>query len=367
MAGGGTGGDGPATDTQLENPSGVAVDRDGNLYVTDFSKCRVGKVAGGVITTVAGNGNCRYGGDGGPATSAGVNPVGVAVDAAGSLYIVDFIDCRVRKVTDGIITTIAGNGTCSGAGDGGPPLAANFAHPFGVAVDGAGTVYIADKDNCRVRQVRGGTITAVAGTRACGYAGDGGPTDSSNLDHPVGVTTAGDGALYIADTVNCRIRVVRDGTISTVAGNGTCGFGGDGGLATDASLNLPYATALDAAGDLVIADRRNCRIRKVSGGIITTIAGNGDCAFGGDGGPATSANLDLPDGVAIDGDGNLYISDHGNHRVRKVDASPVAVDGGHAGRGREWLLAIAIAAAIGAIVTGWLILRYSGRKRSRLG
>ncbi len=365
IAGAGTGGDGPAADVKLDGPSSVALDADGNLYVTDWAQCFVGKISGGMFTTVAGKRDCRYSGDGGPATSAGLNPAAIAIDAQGNLYITDFINCRLRKVTNGTITTIAGNGTCSSGGDGGPALDGNFAHPFGVAVGADGTAYVADQDNCRVRQVRNGTISAAAGTLSCGYEGDGGPADRAQLRHPFGVLVAPNGDLYIADELNCRIRVVHDGVITTVAGNGTCGYSGDGGPATAAMLHWPYGLALDGAGDLFIADRQNCRIRKVSDGLITTVAGDGNCAFSGDGGPATKASLNLPDGVAIDGEGNIYISDHANHRVRKValgaSASSSGAQSSDGGDGATWQwTAIGVGAA--AIIAGAIGIAIARRR-----
>lgn len=369
IAGAGVAVDGPAADVKLENPSGVAVDGEDNLYVTDFSQCIVGKISNGRFTTVAGKRDCGFSGDGGPATSAGLNPVAIAVDARGHLYITDFVNCRLRKVAGGAITTIAGNGTCGGEGDGGPAMAANFAHSVGVAVSSDGTVYIADKDNCRLRQVKSDAITTVAGTIACGDAGDGGPAVDANLDHPAGVMAAGDGTLYIADAGNCRVRVVRDGIITTIAGNGACGFSGDGGRATEATLNGPYALAMDALGGVIIADRQNCRIRRVSDGIITTIAGNGTCGFSGDGGPATDASLNLPDGVAVDSIGNLYISDHGNHRIRKVEAA-VANAGGIEpspdGGNRMWMWTAIGAGGIAliAVAIGIVSIRRRGANAS---
>ena len=361
IAGAGSSGDGPAADVRLEGPSGVAVDGDGNLYVTDWSLCIVGEISDGTFTTVVGKRDCRYSGDGGPPTSAGLNPAAVAVDAHGDLFIIDFINCRLRKVSGGVITTIAGNGTCGPNGDGGPALQGNFAHPFGVAVGADGSVYVADQDNCRVRQVRDGMMSAAAGTLSCGDSGDGGPAGGAQLRHPFGVLIAPNGDLYIADELNCRVRVVHEGVINTVAGNGTCGFAGDGGNATTAMLHWPYAMALNAAGDLFIADRQNCRIREVSGGIITTVAGDGNCAFGGDGGPAIKASLNLPDGVAIDANDNLYITDHLNHRVRKVALALKASSEGGGNRTRLW---IAIGAAIVIIVTGALGIMFVPRRGS---
>src|SRR3989442_1226667 len=195
----------------------------------------------------------------------------------------------------GTIETIAGGSI----GDGGPATSAALLYPTGVAMDGAGNLYIADSTNCRVREVSGGTITTVAGTGGCTYGGDGGPASSAALADPAGVALDGAGNLYIADYRNCRVREVSGGIITTVAGTGSCGFSGDGGPATRAALNFPYTVALDGAGNLYIADSFNCRVREVSGGTITTVAGTGNCGFSGDGGPATSAALNLPRGVAL--------------------------------------------------------------------
>ncbi|MHB8514405.1 MAG: NHL repeat-containing protein [Dehalococcoidia bacterium] len=323
---------GPATSASLYLPSGVAVDSAGNLYIADQYNCRVRKVAGGIISTVAGNGACAYGGDGGPATSASLNqPYGVAVDSAGNLYIADTINCRVRKVAAGIISTVAGNGAvksdghCTSGGDGGPATSASLDEPTGIAVDSAGDLYIGD--SCHVRKVAGGIISTIAGVgtglpNGCGYSGDGGPATSAWLFGPEGVAVDSAGDLYIADSGNCRVRKVAGGVISTVAGKGACKYGdyGDGGPATSTSLRFPSSVAVDSAGNLYIADNLNCLVRKVAGGIISTVAGY-VCAYvdaPGDGGPATSASLNLPSGVAVDSAGNLYIADSGNNRVRIV-------------------------------------------------
>ncbi len=322
------GGDGgPATNASLSSPYGVAVDTAGNLYIADSGNDRVRKVStSGTITTVAGNGTQGFSGDGGPATNASLHtPAGVAVDTAGNLYIADSYNHRVRKVsTSGTITTVAGDGTQGFAGDGGLATNADLSNPYGVTVDTAGNLYIADIYNDRVRKVStSGTITTVAGNGAYGFSGDGGSATNASLYEPAGVAVDTAGNLYIADSYNHRVRKVStSGTITTVAGNGTQGFSGDGGSATNASLYEPAGVAVDTAGNLYIADTSNNRVRKVStSGTITTIAGTGSRWFSGDGGLATNASLDNPAGVAVDTAGNLYIADTSNHRVRKVSTS----------------------------------------------
>jgi len=331
VAGNGTfgfsGDNGPATSAGLYLPSGVAVDASGNLYIADTANNRTRKVTpAGVITTVAGNGTSGFSGDNGPATSAGLNgPVGVAVDTGGNLYIADHGNDRIRKVTPaGVITTVAGNGTFGFSGDNGPATSASLGSPSGVAVDASGNLYIADQ--YRIRKVTpAGVITTVAGNGTSGFGGDNGPATSAGLSSPSGVAVDTGGNLYIADAGNDRIRKVTPaGVITTVAGNGTPGFSGDNGPATSAQLLLPVGVAVDAGGNLYIADRFNARIRKVTpAGVITTVAGNGDHGFSGDNGPATSASLSNPSGVAVDTGGSLYIADRFNNRIRKVTPAGV--------------------------------------------
>jgi Cep192 domain 4/NHL repeat len=331
VAGNGTygfsGDGGPATSAELFNPFGVAVDGAGNLYIADAYNQRIRKVdTSGNISTVAGNGTAGYSGDGGPATSASLlDPADVAPDGVGNLYIADSDNSRIRKMdASGNISTVAGYGAAISLGDGGPATSAGLAGPRGVAVDGAGNLYIADTSNQRIRKVDlGGIITTVAGNGTYGFSGDGGPATSAELSSPFGVAVDSAGNLFIADLSNQRIRKVDiSGNISTVAGNGTQGFSGDGGPATSASLWGPTGVAMDAAGNLYIADQSNNRIRKVdTSGNISTVAGNGTQGFSGDGGPAASTELYYPYGVAVDGAGNLYIADQANQRIRKVDTS----------------------------------------------
>ena len=292
-----------------------------------------------IITTVAGNGNKTYAGDGGAATNASLDePTGVALDASGNLYIADLINNRIRKVdTNGIITTVAGNGFSSSLGDGGLATNAWLAAPQGVALDACGDLFIADQGNNRIREVgTNGIITTVAGNGSGTYAGDGGAATSASLHNPSGVALDAAGNLYIADSQNCRIRKVdTNHIITTVVGNGNAGYSGDGGAATRVSLNAPAGVALVAAGNLYIADALNERIRKVdTNGIITTVAGNGaeitnvedgliSGTYSGEGGAATNAGLYSPLGVALDAVGNLYIADYLNVRIRKVDTNGI--------------------------------------------
>ncbi len=383
------GDDGSAVEACLSTPTGVALDRAGNLLIADSQSHRIRKVEleSGLIDTVAGTLR-GFSGDGGPAIQARLRvPIEIMVDGAGNLFITDTVNFRIRRV-DGIsntIETVAGSGERTILGDGGPATQASLGTPFGLALDTDGNLFIADSSNELIRKVEAGTgiITTVAGTGVFGFSGDSGPAtefrlarpnglaftptgdlliadshnnrilklflpisfiatqagngrfgfsgDGSNsnfasLASPTGVGVDDSGNLFIADRVNHRIRkvdLVEDvGTISTVAGNGEPNFSGDGWLATEASLNFPYDVAFDSQGNLLIADSRNRRIRKVNmeTGIITTVAGNGTAEFSGAGGPASEAGLVLPDGVVLDSADNLFIADVLADRIRRVDA-----------------------------------------------
>jgi uncharacterized protein (TIGR03437 family) len=333
-AGNGTSGfsgdSGMAISAELDYPTGVAVDSAGNLFIADTFNARIRKVTpAGTISTVAGNGTLGFSGDGGSPTSAELRlPDGVAVDSAGNIFIADETNNRIRKVTAaGTISTVAGNGTAGFSGDGGFATSAELFEPGGIAVDGAGNLFIADSMNNRIRKVTpAGTISTVAGNGVQGFSGDSGPALLAELDQPSGVALDSAGNLFIADLMNSRVRkVTLAGTITTVAGSGAFGFSGDNGPAISASLAEPWGVAVDGAGDLFIVDSGNQRIRMVTpAGTISTVAGNGTAGFSGDSATATLAELRGPQYVVVDGAGNVFIADTNNNRVRKLTATAAA-------------------------------------------
>jgi hypothetical protein len=384
VAGNGTtgfsGDGGPATAAEL-NDADVRIDGSGNLVIGDTGNLRVRVVAATTgtfygtkmtardIYTVAGNGSPYSSGNGGPALKAEFTPDGVAVDGAGNVLIPDVNANQIRvvavksgtfygkKMTTGDIYTVAGNGTAGFSGDGGPATAAELHNPSDVVADAAGNLVIADPENERIRVVAAttgtfygkkmtaGDIYTVAGNGFFGFSGDGGRATKAKMHQPAAVAVDSAGNLAIADSFNYRVRVVavRTGTfygvvmtagdIYTVAGNGTQGFSGDGGPATAAEMALPPAVAVDGAGNLMIADTENNRIRVVAGttgtfygqpmtaGDIYTVAGDGNAIYSGDGGPATVAGINSPQRVGVDGAGNLVVGDTGDHRIRIVAAA----------------------------------------------
>lgn len=392
-----SGDNGPATSASLNIPDGIALDRAGNLYIADSFNHRIRRVdtRTGIITTVAGNGGLGTAGDGGPATAATLNdPRSVDIDSAGNLWIADGAASMIRRVdaVSNVISTVAGTGQRDFTGDGGPAIRATLAVPYGVAVDAAGNVLIADLENDRVRRVtstsgliatvagstdasRGGDgenatlaelkkpgrmtfdanenllvvdelgmrvrkidkftgiISTFAGKGILGFAGDNGPAGAAIFSYPNGITTDRAGNVFIADSFNNRVRKVSrvNLTITTVCGTGVPGFSGDGGPGLQARLYVPYGLATDSADNLFIVDSYNHRVRRLeaSTGIITTVAGNGLAGFIGDGGPAASGALNTPGGVAVDNAGNLYIADTANHRIRRVSNGTIMTVAGN--------------------------------------
>ncbi|KAG2389232.1 hypothetical protein C9374_014632 [Naegleria lovaniensis] len=379
--GGFSGDNGPATSAEQNSPKGVAMNSAGEVFIADFSNHRVRKIStSGVISTIAGTGTGGFSGDNGPATSAQLNfPTSVAVNSAGEVFITDSNNNRVRKVsTGGIISTIAGTGAIGFSGDNGPATSSKLFYPYSVAVNSAGEVFIADFSNHRVRKVStGGIISTIAGTGTPGFSGDNIPATSAKIYNPTSVAVNSVGELFITDSNNNRIRKVStSGIISTIAGTGISGFSGDNGPATSAQIFNPHSVAVNSIGEVFFADFNNRRIRKITtdgnivtiagnsnygripienmfvssftyvtalsdGGMlfsdtanhivrrihadntVTTVAGNVLSGFAGDNGPATTARLNAPRGVAVNSAGEVFIADFSNHRVRKVSTDGI--------------------------------------------
>jgi len=309
------GDEGDATLSHLNLPYGIAVDFNGNLYIADYGCNVIRKVStNGIIYTVAGNGTCGFSGDNGPATNACLNmPWGVSVDKDGNIYIADSGNHVIRKVsTNGIISTIAGSP--------GSTEILNF--PTGVCVDLDGNVYIADNNNFVIQKLNpGGTMSIVAGIKgSTGYSGDGGNATSALLGTPRGVFVDNKDNIFIADYGYNVIRKVNaSGIITTIAGTGVAGYSGDGGKASKAKLFAPAGVFVDTQGSIYIADTGNNVVRKIlTSGTIITIAGTGTAGYGGDNGDSTSALLNFPSGVCVDSLGNIYIADANNSIIRKV-------------------------------------------------
>ncbi len=340
---GGYGGDGGlATAALLDDPAGIALDSSGDLFIADeynniirevnATTKKIGTVAGtdpGTSSNAPYNGG--YSGDGGPATAAKLSqPQGIFVSSGGSLVIADSGNSVIREVnaTTGVITTVVGgDGGLVYSNDDGPATDATLANPDGIVVDSQGDIFIADQDFNVIREVNAKTddMTTIAGNGVDGYSGDGGPATDAELADPAGLALDGSGDLFIADAGNNVIRELNltTGIITTVAGNGTNGSSGDGGLATDAKLSNPTGVAVDSSGNIYIADQGNNEIREVNATTraITTIAGDGTSGFAGDGGQATAAELAGPSGVALDGSGNLFIADTDNEVIRALNLS----------------------------------------------
>ncbi len=314
---------------KLHIPCFVLPDGSGNIYIADGDNSRIRKVdAAGVISSIAGTGTFGFSGDGGPATAAQLGfPSSLAFDGSGNLIFTDEINERIRIISPaGIINTIAGDGTTGFGGDSSTATAAQLHTPMSVCVDGSGNIYFVDLGNNRIRKIStSGIITTVVGTGAYGFSGDGGAATAANINRPNNVIVDAANNLYLAELYNNRVRkVTSSGIISTIAGNGTAGFSGDGGQATNAQIHSPMSVALDAGGNLYIADADNERIRKVnSSGIISTIVGTGATGYSGDGGPASAATLYIPFSVTLDAAGNLYVVDQDNHSIRKVTSCAV--------------------------------------------
>jgi len=323
---------GPAIDASLSFPIGISSDVCGNIYIgqSGINVISIVESSNNYIYTFAGNGTTGYSGDGGPAIDASLNALyyNVCSDMCGNIYIADGGNNVIRKVnTSGIISTFAGNGTAGYFGDGGLAIDASLSSPYSVCSDIYDNIYIADAGNYVIRKVNtSGIISTFAGNGTAGYSGDGGLATDASLGTINSVCSNSYGNIYMADGDNCVIRKVNtSGIISTFAGNGTAGYFGDGGLAIDASLSSPYGVSSDMCGNIYIADTGNQVIRIVesSNNYIYTFAGNGTAGYSGNGGLATNASLSSPYGVCSDMYGNIYMSDTGNNVIRKVNTSGI--------------------------------------------
>lgn len=332
IAGNGTAGfccdHGPATNAKLHFPNQLCIDRLGNIYISDAFNNRIRKldVSTGTITTVAGDGTNGFFGDGGPASSSKLwIPDGIAMDTSENIYIADGINNRIRRIDKltGVITTIAGNGIAGSSGDGGLAINAELNGPGCLSVDKMGNVYVADYFGNKIRKINTttGIISAVAGNGTAGYSGDGGIATNAQLSKPGQAFVDTEGNIFFTDAEHSVVRKISSATgiITTIAGNGIAGYSGDGGPAANANLNQPFGLFIDAHNNIFIVEWGNGTIRKVesSTGIISTVVGCGIQGFSGDGGPATSAKL-IPEGIIIDSKGTMFIADMDNNRIRMV-------------------------------------------------
>ncbi len=315
---------GPATAASIFNPYGVAADNVGNVYVVDTKNHCIRKVnSAGIISTIAGDGTAGFSGDGGPAIAAKLNlPTKIILDGAGNILFVDNSNFRIRKIsTSGIISTIVGTGVAGNSGDGGPATAAQINGSPGLAVDAAGNIYFSDVTKNTIRKINtSGIVSTIAGCGLSGYMGDGGPATAARFNEPFGIAVDGAGNIYVAEySNNCIRKVSAGGIVSTVTGALVTGYSGDGGPATSSKLNRPMSVVVDQNNEIYIGDHNNSVVRKISNtGIITTIAGTGVSGFSGDGGPATAAQLRGPSDVCIDPTGSLLIADYVDSRIRKI-------------------------------------------------
>ncbi len=327
----------PATSGHCEfnTPNGLVIDKVGNIYIADAGNNVVRVInTSSIISVFAGTYMAIYGGysgDGGPATDAEINePGGICTDALGDIFIADYANNAIREVnTSGIISTLAGIGFHGYSGDGGPATAAELNKPEGVFVDKYGNILISDDGNARIREVNtAGVISTVAGIGIAGFNGDSGPATAAEIGYSPSAIIDSLGNIIIMDRNNCRIREVNtSGIISTIAGNGYCGYSGDGGSATSAEIFYPFSAYFDASGEIMFSDDDNWRIRKIDkSGIISTIAGNGQNGYTGDEGPATSAEIDGAWGICPDKYGNIYFADEGNQVIREIVNHPTGIE-----------------------------------------
>ncbi len=333
FAGGGVGDRGAAAQATLQFPTGVAQDMAGSIYIADTENNRIRQVQTmgmtTAITTIAGTGMQGFGGDGGMAVNARLNqPTGLALDAARNIYFADTGNHRIRKIApSGVITTVAGTNAPGTGGEMMPATQSALRFPFNVSVDPMGSLYVADSGNNRVRKVDPmGIIRTIAGTGVRGFTGDGMPAIGARLNLPLGVAVGSGGVVVVADSGNHRIRYIDAmGIITTIAGTGVQGFGGDGMAAKMALLNFPRGLAVDSVGNIFIADSNNSRIREIDAMSmnISTVVGTGIPGFAGDGSAATNAQLNQPTAVIVDAMGNMIISDSGNNRIRRTMPAPM--------------------------------------------
>ena len=314
-----------ALKSSLNFPAGLAFNK-GNLYLADRNNHRIRKIdLNGIITTVAGTGKPGCCNDNGLATEASLHfPSDVDIDLEGNLYISDRSNNRIRKVNSaGIITTIAGLGKPGYRGDFGPAKESLLKHPFGISLDDKGNIFIADRGNNRVRKIdQLGIITTIAGDGTHSFGGDYGPANQSSLAFPTDVIVDSLGVVYIADRNNNRVRKIdRSGVITTLMGLSQTEFNGDNEIAAETTLHLPFALTLIGEDRLLVVDRNHFRIRevKLQSSKVATIAGNGNFLFKGDGGPGSGATLEAPSGIALDSKGNILFVDRLHQRIRKID------------------------------------------------